>query len=603
MTENKFSSPINLFTPGNKLSVPGSGMLGETDRNSPFDSSFSRELSRATDRAQPFQDSSSHSRRENTGSKETSRTQDPHCRTDGSDTVTSDQGVDKTSATRASADEDSTDKVPHSTDGPVEKKRMVDKDSVELPESQTQQGETNDAGHPALSQIANQPMPDEDEKTVLLDLDSLNVEQTTDAQLPAEPVNLDGLSETDKPDAIVSEDIVVSDQDAVDLEDSARLTITDIGPQTRQRLSTGEHLSPGELASRQTYLFNSATRQGADSATLRQLSASDDTADAASPDITMRTATSVSLPTGQLIPTLSDKKQKIDATVVRGYDGGEVKPALPSDVPTKDATVRDLQHANLESAAILAANAAANTAARKSGHPVIKSNLAQELQFFRRQAQSLEAASPATTPEPVNRLAQSPDNTFLSVQGGIVTAPSVPRTEAGSSQTVNAPINMPILQADADKAMAGNIRWMVNEGVKNAVVNVTPAGMGPISVSIGIEKDQMNVSIVALQGSTREALDSLLPRLRDQLATQGHDSVRVDISDGRTDQSERGYGQQFADGNNESEQDKLLAGDRISDEEPENDSVRQSANEVVDSQGFLNLNEMGQIRSRYDVYV
>jgi flagellar hook-length control protein FliK len=141
---------------------------------------------------------------------------------------------------------------------------------------------------------------------------------------------------------------------------------------------------------------------------------------------------------------------------------------------------------------------------------------------------------------------------FLAVSGGIVTAPVVQRTDTGSAPIINAPLNVPLTNTDADAALAGNVRWMVNEGVQHAVVTVSPSGMGPISVKIGIDQDQLNVSIVAAQGSTREALDALLPRLRDQLASLGHDSVRVDVSDGRGEQSRAFSGQGYTDSRNAS---------------------------------------------------
>jgi flagellar hook-length control protein FliK len=84
---------------------------------------------------------------------------------------------------------------------------------------------------------------------------------------------------------------------------------------------------------------------------------------------------------------------------------------------------------------------------------------------------------------------------------------------------------------------------MVGEGIQNATVSVTPSGMGPITVKIGVENDQMSISIVATQANTRDALEAALPRLREQLgSTQGLESVRVDVSDGRSDQSKSNTG-------------------------------------------------------------
>lgn len=111
-----------------------------------------------------------------------------------------------------------------------------------------------------------------------------------------------------------------------------------------------------------------------------------------------------------------------------------------------------------------------------------------------------------------------------------------------SSVPVPAPLNVPLLSSSASEVLSGNIRWMVGEGIQNATISVTPSGMGPITVQIGMEKDQMNISIVASQASTREAIETSIPRLREQLGTQGLESVRVDVSDGRSDQSKSNAG-------------------------------------------------------------
>jgi flagellar hook-length control protein FliK len=140
---------------------------------------------------------------------------------------------------------------------------------------------------------------------------------------------------------------------------------------------------------------------------------------------------------------------------------------------------------------------------------------------------------------------------------GIVTAPSQGRVDLANSQIVNAPLNVPLLASSASEVLSGNIRWMVGEGIQTATVSVTPSGMGPITVQIGVEKEQMSISIVATQGSTREALEASIPRLREQLGTQGLESVRVDISDGRSDQSKSNTSsdRQAMGGNTENSQD------------------------------------------------
>ena len=151
----------------------------------------------------------------------------------------------------------------------------------------------------------------------------------------------------------------------------------------------------------------------------------------------------------------------------------------------------------------------------------------------------ITAAGVAAVKDSASGVSMNPmlDNMLSTPASGIVTAPILAKADLTGTPIAQTPLNVPLLTPAAPEAMAGNVRWMVGEGVQNAVVNVSPNGMGPISVQIGIEKEQMSISIVASQANTREALESMLPRLRDQLSTQGVETVRFDISDGRGDRS------------------------------------------------------------------
>ena len=142
------------------------------------------------------------------------------------------------------------------------------------------------------------------------------------------------------------------------------------------------------------------------------------------------------------------------------------------------------------------------------------------------------------------------DNMLLALSGATAAATAVQHSDSVAGPIIQAPLNIPLDSDDAETALAGNVKWMTNEGVKNAVMTVTPHGMGPISIKIGIDGNQMDVSIIASQHTTRDALESMLPRLREQLAVQGHESVKVDVSDGKSEQSRSGNGQTFAESRN-----------------------------------------------------
>lgn len=359
------------------------------------------------------------------------------------------------------------------------------------------------------------------------------------------------------------------------------------GKSTAHRVATGEQLTPAELASRQAAMAVQTGTRGGQSA---QTMASEVDADADNGGVPLLRVAGLASATGT-VPVAQGALLNVDPEAADSRTGE--KGILPVDVDALQNTKLALQNEKQ-----LQANAQEELLARKLEQQATAATLMQSKQLAQQQAQSgvLASASADTG-------AQAPDNMFLSLPGGIVTAPVLQRTDTGGAQLVNAPVNMPILQNDAEKSMASNIRWMVNEGVKSAVVNVTPSGMGPISVSIGVENDQMNVSIVALQGSTREALDAMLPRLREQLAAQGHDSVRVDISDGRSEESDRGYSEQFSGEQKDADTGFQSAGSKLDEGAMESNGPDDARLLGGSEQGVISQIHNGPLRSSYDVYV
>jgi len=91
----------------------------------------------------------------------------------------------------------------------------------------------------------------------------------------------------------------------------------------------------------------------------------------------------------------------------------------------------------------------------------------------------------------------------------------------------------------------------------------------------------------------------MVPKLREQLAAQGHDSFKVDISDGRSDQSARGYGQQFS-GENSAHDRGTTQNESNPHRVEEKNLAEQTANAA---RNVLQANNSVPGKGRYDVYV
>ncbi len=87
--------------------------------------------------------------------------------------------------------------------------------------------------------------------------------------------------------------------------------------------------------------------------------------------------------------------------------------------------------------------------------------------------------------------------------------------------------------------MAANntIKVMLNRGINSATVNLQPAELGSMRINVEMRADQLQVQIVAIQPATRDTLEAALPRLREQLESEGFTGVSIELGSGTTQDS------------------------------------------------------------------
>ena len=595
MTEPGLASSINFLSASTPKPGQGAVSLGAVDSAQAPDRSFSRELVHASERgAQSDTRHDSSSRDSETSAERTAKRPESEqasvsehkLRRDARSEKVPEKSSSASSASNTSNDESAT---ASQVDAPVISTAASDHEEQVAQTNEVE--ETASESVPVTPELPVSPLP----------LVQITDESATDVSVIQLPVKA----------AVASEQVSVSQNSKppvqlVDAKQATEKLATAIAPQQSPTNSTdlsatrvvGDQLSPAQLANRQAHRLNSTVGRGTPAAQAVAQETIDAELEVTRPTLAgAHVAGSVA---GQLKSQQAVLPKQLDTEVtgatVLSKSGMPIE-QLETNVPQR------LQHADLAAAAAadLEVDADARLTAQQVKQDVLQENQAQARQVA--QQQQVLSANPLLQAVVGDSVSQPADNMVVSLGGGIVTAPVLQRADAANAQLVNAPLNMPILEDEADKAMSGNIRWMVNEGVKNAVVNVTPNGMGPISVTIGLEKDQMNVSIVAMQGSTREALDSMLPRLREQLAAQGHENVKVDISDGRPEQSDRGYGQQYSGDQQQSDRGGRAMGTQVAEEDGSTSLVSETSAAVEPAQVQSTVGNDGKIRRSYDVYV
>lgn len=97
-------------------------------------------------------------------------------------------------------------------------------------------------------------------------------------------------------------------------------------------------------------------------------------------------------------------------------------------------------------------------------------------------------------------------------------------------QTMSQPMRSP----QWGQALGQRITYMANNKVQEAKITLNPEKLGSIQIKLNIDKDnQLHVSMTAQQGTTREAIENAMPRLREILDAAGIGLGSLDVRDER----------------------------------------------------------------------
>jgi len=118
--------------------------------------------------------------------------------------------------------------------------------------------------------------------------------------------------------------------------------------------------------------------------------------------------------------------------------------------------------------------------------------------------------------------------------GNAAPAPSLPRFD------VHAAVGSENWGADVGRQM---IR-MGSDGHHVAELNLNPAGLGPLKVTLSMGDGQAQALFVSAHESVRRAVEAALPQLRDTLAGQGIQLGQASVDAGAQQQQQQAFGQQ-----------------------------------------------------------
>ncbi|KUJ71646.1 flagellar hook-length control protein FliK [Thiomicrospira sp. WB1] len=102
-------------------------------------------------------------------------------------------------------------------------------------------------------------------------------------------------------------------------------------------------------------------------------------------------------------------------------------------------------------------------------------------------------------------------------------------------QTLSQPSRSP----NWSQALGHRVLYMANHKLQEAKITLNPEKLGSIQVKLNVDKDQMvHVSMVTQQGTTREAIEQAMPKLKEMLENAGMKFGSMDVADERQPASE-----------------------------------------------------------------
>ena len=109
-------------------------------------------------------------------------------------------------------------------------------------------------------------------------------------------------------------------------------------------------------------------------------------------------------------------------------------------------------------------------------------------------------------------------------------ANNVQATTATTQQLHSYTISHPIADNRWSESLGQRVMWMTDNGIGRAEIRLNPPELGPLEIRVTVANDEAKVAFSVQHGTTREAVESAMPRLREMFAQQGIDLTDASVS-------------------------------------------------------------------------
>ena len=91
-------------------------------------------------------------------------------------------------------------------------------------------------------------------------------------------------------------------------------------------------------------------------------------------------------------------------------------------------------------------------------------------------------------------------------------------------------VQTPVRDANWNQDFGQKIVWLAGNGKQSAELTLNPPQMGPIEISLNIDKGSATASFVSANADVRQSIESALPKLREMLAGAGIELGQANVS-------------------------------------------------------------------------
>lgn len=227
----------------------------------------------------------------------------------------------------------------------------------------------------------------------------------------------------------------------------------------------------------------------------------------------------------------TDTRASLNAALLSGSLEGAVKEeqAQPDSTQKKSSDAVTLL---TQTASSTQTSSSVNTSASNSSGLTLDESFKQVLNALSKPEERTAAQSSDDTVTPFTSAPLSATSSLVSSTASTSTTPSTPM------------LNAQLGSSEWQQALSQQIVMFSRNGQQNAELRLHPQDLGAIQISLTLDKDQAQLSMVSSHSQVRAALEAALPQLRTALAESGINLGQSNVSSDAFAQGQSYQGQQ-----------------------------------------------------------